>query len=177
VSEAGNGVSARWDRISVFFLIGQLVVCTVWLVPDWSLRYFSEPAYIGILGDATAVALVLVSRALRAPRLERGTLALFLNLMPAVYLAGWGLTEHGTWVWIEIVGLAVFATLTILGLLVSPWYLGLGIIAHGALWDVWHHQRFVTQHFIPSWYAIACLIADVGVGIYACLRIPVWKMK
>lgn len=130
-----------------------------------------------MLGDATVVALVLVARALPAPRLERGALALFLNLMPAVYLAGWGLTEHGTWVWVEIAGLAVFATLAVLGLLISPWYLALGIIAHGVLWDAWHHERFVAQHFIPSWYAIACLIADVGVGTYACLRIRAWNTE
>ena len=175
MSEAGNSVSPRWDPISLLFLIGQLLVCTVWLVPDWSFRHLGEPAYIGMLGSATVVALLLVSRALPAPRLERGALALFLVLMPAVYLAGWGLTEHGTWVWIEIGGLAIFAILTSLGLLISPWYLGLGIIAHGALWDVWHHERILAQHFIPSWYTTACFIADVGVGVYACLRIRGWN--
>jgi ketosteroid isomerase-like protein len=129
-----------------------------------------------MLGCATAVAVLLVSRALPAPRLERGVLALFLALMPAVYLAGWGLTEHGPRVWIEIAGLAIFVTLAILGLLISPWYLALGIIAHGALWDAWHHERIVAQQFIPSWYTIACLIADVGVGVYACRRIREWNM-
>src|SRR5262245_29238272 len=132
---------------------------------------------MGMQGTAATVALLLVARALRAPRIERGVLALFLNLMPAVYLAAWGLTEHGPGVWIEILGLTVFATLTILSLLISPWYLGLGIIAHGVLWDVWHHERFMAQHFIPSWYTTACLIADVGVGIYACLRIRSWKTR
>lgn len=175
MSAADHRVSPKRDPIALSLLIGQLVVCTVWLVPDWSLGHLREPAYVGILGDAAVVALILASRALQAPRLERGALALFLVLMPGVYLAGWGLTEHGTWVWVEIAGLVVFATLTILGLLVSPWYLALGIIAHGALWDIWHHERIVTQHFIPTWYTIACLVADVGVGLYACLRIRAWN--
>jgi hypothetical protein len=88
VNEPGNSVSPRWDPISLFFLIGQLVVCMVWLVPDWSLRHLGEPAYIGMLGSATVVALLLVARALPAPRLERGALALFLVLMPAVIWRG-----------------------------------------------------------------------------------------
>jgi hypothetical protein len=177
VSEADKGLWASWGPVSLSFLLGQLVVCVVWVVPDWSFRHLGEPAYVGILGDATVVALLLLSRALPAPRLERGALAVFLSLMPAVYLAAWGVTEHGTWVWIEIMGLTVFATLAILGLLISPWYLGLGIIAHGVLWDLWHHERVVAQHFIPSWYTSACLIADVGVGIYACLRIRSWTTE
>ena len=167
----GNSVFSRRDPLSLVFLIGQLVVCAVWLVPEWSVRHLGEPAYLGMLGDATVVPLLLVARALPAPRLERFALALFLVLMPAVYLAGWGLTEHGPGVWIEIVGLVVFATLTILGLLISPWYLALGILAHGALWDLWHHERIVAQNYIPNWYTIACFVADVGVGVYACLRI------
>ena len=171
MSEAGHDVSSRRDSLSLFFLIGQFVVCAVWLVPEWSFRHLGEPAYVGMLGSATVVALLLVARALPDTRLERGALALFLVLMPGVYLAAWGLTAHGPWVWVEIAGLAIFATLTILGLLSSPWYLGLGIIAHGAFWDLWHHERVLAQHFIPSWYTIACFIADVGVGTYACLRI------
>jgi hypothetical protein len=156
-------------------LIGQLVLCVVWLVPGWSLSHLVEPAYVGMLGDASSVLLLLVARALDSPRFERGVLALFLVLMPAVYLAAWGVTEHGPGVWIEIAGLVIFALLTILGLLVSPWYLAIGILAHGAFWDLWHHERFVTQHYMPNWYTIACFVADVGVGLYACLRIREWK--
>jgi hypothetical protein len=175
VNQRNNGLSASWDPVSLFFLLGQLVVCVVWLVPEWSIRDLAEPPYIGMLGSAIVVILLLVARAMSAQRLERGVLALFLNLMPAIYLAAWGVTEHGAGVWIEILGLVVFATLTILGLLVSPWYLALGIIAHGVFWDVWHHERVMTQHFIPSWYASACLVTDIGIGIYACLRIRAWK--
>lgn len=177
MSEPRSSASPRWNPIALFFLIGQFVICAVWFVPEWSFRHLVEPGYVGMSGSGATVALILASRALGAPRLERFALAMFLILMPAIYLAGWGLTEHGPGAWLEILGLVIFATLTVLGLMISPWYLALGIIAHGAFWDLWHHERVMTQHYMPNWYPMACFIADVGVGTYACMTIREWSRE
>jgi len=65
---------------------------------------------------------------------------------------------------LEASGGLLFVGLAGLGYLRYPWLLGLGILGHGFGWDLWHHGR---SHFIPDWYSVACLMIDVGLGLYA----------
>jgi hypothetical protein len=73
--------------------------------------------------------------------------------------------------WIELLGLVVYVALAVLGLKVSPWFLVVGIAAHGLAWDSWHYH----SAYIPNWYAIACLLADIGLSVYIAARIPAWR--
>ena len=43
-----------------------------------------------------------------------------------------------------------------------------GIGAHG-LWDAWHigHSAFLGPRYITRWYAVFCLVVDVGFAAYA----------
>src|SRR6185436_2026472 len=75
------------------------------------------------------------------------------------------------WLAIELLGLGIFGLLAVLGLKRSPWFLAIGIVGHGIVWDVSHR----TAPFMPSWYAIMCLLVDVGLGLYAAARIPGWR--
>jgi hypothetical protein len=99
-------------------------------------------------------------------------LALFLLGMPTVYLGS--LALHGgnrSWLTTELIGQIAFATLAIAGLRGSGWILVAGLAAHGLAWDLWHHGR---TPFMPDWYAVGCLIVDVGWALYAASRVAVW---
>ena len=48
-----------------------------------------------------------------------------------------------------------------------------GIVGHGLAWDSWHY--YTDTAYMPRWYAIACLLADIGLGLYIAARIPAWR--
>ena len=75
--------------------------------------------------------------------------------------------------WVEIAGVPVYATLAVLGLRRSPWFLAAGIAGHGLAWDSWHY--YANTGYIPSWYAIGCFLVDLGLGLYIAARIPAWQ--
>jgi hypothetical protein len=109
----------------------------------------------------------------KPPVWERRLMAFFLAVMPTVYLTS--MAVHGgdrTWLAIELAGQLAFAALALAGLRGSGWFLVAGIAAHGLLWDAWHLGR---TSFMPDWYAIACLIVDVGWAAYAASRVAVWE--
>ncbi len=107
--------------------------------------------------------------------LERGVLALFLAGMPVIYLARWLMFRPAdtqpAWLTVELVGLGIFGLLAVIGLKRSPWFLVVGIAGHGIAWDIPH----LTSAYIPSWYAIMCMLVDVGLGLYTAARIPAWR--
>jgi len=143
------------------------------LVPDLHAGDLVEPTIqAAILTPFVLTALLAFRVAGTPPVWERRLLALFLLLMPTVYLGS--LALHGgdrAWLATEIAGQLVFATLAVAGLRGSGWLLVFGIAAHGVLWDLWHHGR---TPFMPDWYATGCLIVDVGWALYAASRVPVW---
>ena len=64
------------------------------------------------------------------------------------------------------------AALAAIGARRAPWLLGVGVMAHGLLWDSWHIGR---APFMPDWYSLACLIVDVGWGLWALGRVSAWR--
>ena len=160
--------TGEWDArqvAGVGLLFGQLAATLLAPEPPW--RNWSEPTYLAM----AAVWIVTLALGLlrflprRRLRLERAILALFLAGMPVVYLWAALLREpDARTLSVEGLGGLIFGGLAVLGYLRYPWLLGLGIIAHGLGWDLWHYGR---SHFMPDWYAPACLLADVGLGLYA----------
>src|SRR6476659_1164220 len=73
---------------------------------------------------------------------------------------------------VELVGFLIYVTLAVLGLK-RHWLIAAGIAAHGIAWDLWHYVP--GSSYIPSWYAIACLVVDIGLATYAAARIPAWR--
>jgi hypothetical protein len=68
-----------------------------------------------------------------------------------------------SWLWVEVLGLLIFAALAILGVQRSPWFLAIGIVLHGITWDSWHYGR---SAYMPDWYAFACFAVDLVLGAY-----------
>jgi hypothetical protein len=159
----------KWrDMLGLVALCGA-AVAVLPVVPDWPQRHLAEPAYAA---TAAYVVTVLGLLALRAWRgrgnwLERVWLASFLAVMPIIYLANLLLYgADGKWLSIELAGVGLYGALAWLGLVRSVWFLALGILAHGVLWDVWHH----SLAFTPDWYATGCMIADVGTALYVATQ-------
>ena len=154
-----------------------LSTCAALLVtPDIHAPDLIEPAICATLSTPFVLATLIALRLADLPSIfERRLLALFLLLMPTVYLSSLALHGGGApWPVVEIAGQLVFAALAIAGLRSSGWYLAVGIAAHGLAWDLWHHGRTT---FIPDWYTVGCLIVDVGWGVYAASRIAVWDSE
>jgi hypothetical protein len=145
------------------------------VVPDLSLSLVGQPVFSAVIASAIVLTLVTVLRARgrRGSRLERLFLALFLSLMPTVYLMSWlRFGGGGGWLGSELAGQVVFGALAIAGLRRSPWFLAIGIAGHGILWDAWHYGR---TPFMPDWYAIFCAVVDVGLAIYVATQVPAWQ--
>ena len=145
------------------------------LVPDLSLAVLGQPAFGAVIGAALTLTLVVVlrGRGRRGSALERSAFAIFLALMPTVYVVS-RLRFGGSlqWLWLELLGQGLFAVLALVGARRSPWILAAGIAGHGLLWDSWHHGR---TPFMLDWYAVACLIVDVGWGFYVATQVRAWR--
>jgi len=101
---------------------------------------------------------------------ESWLLAAFLCGMPVVYVGQYLVAANarpGGWLALELAGIAIFATLAVLGVKISPWFLVIGIAAHGLGWDSWHYRN---SPYIADWYSTGCLLVDITIGAYAALR-------
>ena len=160
------------DALGLCMLVLSLVPTWV-LAPAWREARLLDPAYGAVILGGLAIAVILALRALgrRGSLIERWVLASFLAGMPCVYLAA--LLAHPVqagWLALELAGVAIFGALAWLGLRRSPWYLALGILAHGLGWDAWHHAN---TSFIADWYTLLCLGADVGIAGYVATQVRV----
>ena len=148
-------------------------------LPDSPLRHLTEPPYLAAMAAALTAALATILR-WRWPRAERVMFAAFLGGMPLTYVGNWFRWDHhGSWILVELAGLTLYATFAILGLRKSAWWLAIGTFAHGLAWDLWHHDHIVAtvtaKTSVPNWYAIACLVFDLGFGAYIALQVPRWQ--
>ena len=164
------------DKLAFAFAAASSAVM-LYLVPSWH-GFLTDPCLWASVAAGVTIVLLLVTRHLgdRARLFEVRWLALFLAAMPMIYLArlllnGQTATGH-SWLALELAGVAIYVTLAILGLK-HHWLLAVGIAAHGAAWDSWHY--FPGSSYIPSWYAIGCLVVDVGLAAYVAARIPAWR--
>lgn len=146
-------------------------------VPSWENARTDVCVQAAIFAGATIVVL-LVTRFLGSTgiAIERGWMAVFLAGMPVVYIVRWlvarGGGGHPAWLWVELLGLPLYAGLAVAGLRRSPWFLVAGIAAHGLAWDAWH---YLNTAYIPVWYVTGCLLVDVGLGLYLATRVPAWR--
>jgi len=168
---AGNVVLERM----ALGLATVLTVAALYVVPAWT--DLLDPCILASIASAVTLILIYVARwrGDAGVAFERGVLALFLAGMPVIYVTRWlafrPQNSPPAWLAIELVGLGMFGLLAVLGLERSPWFLAVGIVGHGVVWDVSHQ----TSAFMPSWYWIMCLLVDVGLGLYTAARIPTWS--
>lgn len=164
------------DKLAFAFAAASTAVA-LYIVPSWH-EFLTDPCLWAPAAAGATILLLLVTRHLGdgARLFEVRWLALFLAGMPLIYLARWILSRgdiagHG-WLAAELGGVLVYVTLAILGLK-RYWLLAVGIAAHGIAWDSWHY--FPGSSYVPSWYAVECLVVDIGLAAYAAARIPAWR--
>jgi hypothetical protein len=158
------------DALGLTALYAQLAI-TLWIMPSWSPIHAGEPVYQASVAAVLTVAAITALRVAGkiGSRAEQRLLAVFLAGMPLVYVVSWLITPEPGWLVPEIAGLIVFGALAFAGLKRSPWFLAVGIASHGLFWDAWHYGR---TSFVPSWYELACLVADIGFGVYVATQVP-----
>jgi hypothetical protein len=146
------------------------------LVPSWH-GSMTEVCRIAGVAAVLTIGVLVVCRFVgpRARGVERTTSALFLAGMPLVYVGRWLEVDGASpaALGLEVVGLVVFGSLAAVGLRRVPWLVVAGIAAHGLGWDAGHWLFGPT--FMFDWYAVACLLCDVGLSVYLAFRVPVWR--
>ena len=172
-----TGLTKAQNSIQMLVLIAVsiITVWTLYMVPSWQVP--GDPFLLAAVVGAVTVACLWLTRWLgsRAIKFERTMLAGFLVAMPLVYVMGWfAARDHAasSWIWVELLGLALFAAFAALGLKNSPWFLAIGIAGHGFAWDLWHYKN---SAYIPDWYAVACMLVDLALGAYVAARIPAYR--
>jgi hypothetical protein len=161
----------------VLMAVSIITVWTLYMVPSWQSP--GDPFLLAAVAGAITVVCLWLTRWLgsRAMRFERAMLSAFLVGMPLVYVMGWfAARDHAasSWIWVELLGLALFTAFAALGLKNSPWFLAIGIAGHGVAWDSWHYKN---SAYIPNWYAVACLLVDLTLGAYLAARVPVYRQE
>jgi hypothetical protein len=162
-------------QMVVLIVLSIITVWTLYMVPSWQAP--GDPFLLAAVAGAVTVACLWLTRWLgsRAMKFERTWLAAFLVGMPLVYVMGWFVArDHAAswWIWVELLGLAIYAVFAVLGLKKSPWFLAIGIAGHGFAWDSWHYKN---SAYTPNWYAVACFLVDVTLAAYVAARVPAYK--
>jgi hypothetical protein len=164
--EGGMPVAAprRWSLAPL--LAG--VALASWCVPASAWTSVVEPSSRAMVALVAVVAVMFVlrTRGKRGAQLEKGLLCVFLACMPWIYLESGLRHDGGGWLIVESAGQLAFAVWAWLAYARRTEWLAAGILAHGVLWDSWHHD----SHYIAGWYAVACLIVDVGLAAYIALE-------
>ena len=157
----------------VLIVLSLVTAWTLYMVPSW--QALGDPFLLGAVGGAVTVVCLWVTRWRGALKFERAWLAVFLVGMPLIYVMGWFVArDHAasSWLWVELLGLAIYAAFAVLGLKKSAWFLVIGIAGHGIAWDAWHYK---DSAYVPDWYAVACLLVDLALGAYVAVRVPAYR--
>jgi hypothetical protein len=152
---------ARLEPLAFVILFAAISSLFLALAPESPFAHLGSAPYAATVGAAIAGIVLAIVRFLmrRNLQLEKFVLAVFLAAMPIIYL--WSALEAGdsNGVLLESLGIVIYGGLAVFGFFRSPLALGLGIAAHGLVWDWLHHNR---SAYIPNWYSLGCLIVDVA---------------
>ena len=142
----------------------------------------SPPLIVGLLINGVAYATVFMVVAFLISRFTseivwRSFLVLFLFIAAGLYIifavrAG----ESAYWVVGELVGVATFGGMGLLGLRGSVWWLVAAWALH-PLWDVGLHYLGPGRSFAPETYTIACLSFDLLVAAYIAIAYGLGKLR
>src|SRR5215210_4789139 len=131
----------------------------------------NPPLIVGLLVNGVVYAAIFIVVAFLISRFTseiawRSFLVLFLFIAAGLYIvfavrAG----ESAIWVVGELVGIAIFGGIGLLGLRGSLWWLVGAWVMH-PLWDVGLHHLGPGRSFAPETYTIACLSFDLLVAAY-----------
>src|SRR5262245_47154751 len=145
------------------------------LAPHSVLDEFPIAETLASLAPVVVAVALVVLRCLSKRRLhvERLIYAGFLAAMPFIYLAAALKLGSSFDIAIELVGVPVFVGLAVFGYYKSFLALGLGLAAHGLVWDLWHHG---STSYIASWYPSACLVVDLALAFLVVTQADVHQV-
>ena len=132
------------------------------------------PVVIGLL---LAVGIAALARFTRFDE-DRSFYSTILVIIASYYVlfAVLGDSRHALgW---ELVIAVVFSAVAIIGALVLPALVGIGIIAHG-LFDL-VHDGLITNSGVPTWWPSFCWSIDVLLGLWVLLSTrsaPTWSLR
>ena len=142
----------------------------------------NPPLIVGLLINGAAYAAIFVVVALLV-RYFAGAAAWRVLVVATLFVAA-GLYvvfavragEGTTWIAIELVGVAVFGGMGVVGLFGPKWWLVAGWALH-PLWDVVLHYLGPGRPFAPETYTIACLSFDLLVAAYVATAYGVGRLR
>lgn len=147
--------------------LAMTVVTALLFVPALPFLHLDDPSHWGVFGfAATAAVLLSPSTDNWSSRRLQALLRVFLVALPVIYIANcirWNGGLAG--LSIELGGLVIWSGLA-LAALRRPVLLPLGIALH-AIWDAAHFGRV---DYVPDWYIMACIAADLGLAGYLFSR-------
>lgn len=147
--------------------LGVIFVTALLFVPALPFLHLDDPSHWGVLGFAATAALLLSPSADRWSRRQlHAILTVFVIALPLIYIANairWNGGVAGLSV--ELLGLVIWCGLAIAALR-RPFLLPIGIALH-AVWDAAH---FGHADYVPDWYIVACIAADLGLAGYLFAR-------
>ncbi len=134
----------------------------------------APPLIVGLLINGVAYAAIFIVVALLISRFAgeivwRAFLVLFMFIAAGLYIVFAVRAGEGTlWLVGELVGVAIFGGVALLGLRGSLWWIVAAWALH-PLWDVGLHYLGPGRSFAPETYTIACLSFDLLVAAYIAL--------
>jgi hypothetical protein len=154
---------AQLEILAFFILFATIAYSFFELVPDSPLLHLDSSQYSAIFAAFIVAVTFSAVRFLikRNLKLEKFILSIFLASMPMVYLWAALTARNSNGIVLELLGVALFGGLAIVGYFQPPIVLGLGIVAHGVVWDFLHHKR---SAYIENWYSLGCLLIDLAFG-------------
>ena len=176
-AETRAGLTSAQEKVQTVLLI-VISFVTVWRLYRVPWQASADPCLLAAAATVVILSLLWLTRwrGLRGVYLERKLFAAFLAGMPLVCVMRYLFASAGRaasfWLWVEILGVPIFAALAVLGVKRSPWFLTIGIAVHGLAWDSWHYRN---STYIPDWYAIACLAVDLAFAAYVAARVPAYQ--
>ena len=159
--------------IALLALLTLVTAWTIYQVPSWH-GALGDPCRLASIGAAVTAVFLWATLMLggRTIQSESIWLAVFLAAMPLVYVSRYlyavQTNEGGSWLWLELSSVPIYAVLAWLGVRRSPWFLAAGIVLHGLGWDAWHYRH---STYIPDWYATGCLLVDLALAAYVAMRV------
>ena len=142
----------------------------------------NPPLIVGLLINGVAYAAIFVVVALLV-RYFAGAAVWRVLVVAALFVAA-GLYvvfalragEGTTWIVIEVVGVAVFGGMGVVGLFGRMWWIVAGWALH-PLWDVGLHYLGPGRPFAPETYTIACLSFDLLVAAYVAIAYGFGRLR
>ncbi len=121
---------------------------------------------VGLFILALIGAAITVGVAFLLPK--QNALDFFAIVLAVIFGAYFGFAFSGSaskkYVGVEIANIILGIIISLLSLIITPYFLVIGFFWHG-LWDLIHHKKVMLAKVdVPEWYVYGCVFYDWAVG-------------